>query len=230
MIRTGGQAPLQPLQQGLQDIYALQVVHSVDDFLLTNRDLARQLGGAAALRSARESLLVREDDEELNLSLYLDPAVVESLQHEIAGPGGDEAGLEDYCLALEGVSHFLYLVWYASNNRPVTLLEMELQAEIDKFVMLRGALIGGAAAPAQPVLQRLFQDVIFHDDLGAVELDRYQHANRLAGRYCRALEQRYFRGGSRVELLSELRGFYRLSRTDKLHRIKRLDAITTSKV
>ena len=227
MIRTGGHTPLQPLQQGLQDIYALQVAHRVDDFLLTNREFARQLGSAAALRSARESLLVQEDGDELNLSLYLDPAVVESLQREIAGPVGDGAGLEDYCLALEGVSHFLYLVWYASNNRSVTLLEMELQAEIDKYLMLRGVLAGEAAGGA---LQRLFQDVSFHADLGAEELARYQDANRLAERYCRALEQRYFRGGSRAELLSELRGFYRLSRTDKLHRIKRLDATTTGKI
>ena len=44
--------------------------------------------------------------------------------------------MECFCLALEGVSHFLYLIWNASFDRSVTLLEMELQAEIDKFVML----------------------------------------------------------------------------------------------
>lgn len=216
---------LQPLQQGLQEIYALQVAHSVDDFLLTNRELARQLGGDAALRSVRESLLVHEDDGELNLSLYLDPAVVDALDPDCPAPDLEGAGLEDFCLALEGVSHFLYLVWYASHNRSVTLLEMELQAEIDKFVLLRGVLAGAAGGSADGVLQRLFQDVIFHADLGTEELDRYQDANRLAERYCRGLERRFFRGGSRAELLRELRGFYRLSRGDKLHHIKRLDRV-----
>jgi hypothetical protein len=211
---------LQSLQRDLQNIYALEVAHSVDSFLFTNREMARRLAGATALRGARESLLVHEEQGQLNLSLYLDPAVVESLQHELAGSDRGGEGLGDFCLALEGVSHFLYLVWYASNNRSVTLLEMELQAEIDKFLMLRGVLVG---EPAGGALQRLFQDVSFHADLGAGELARYQDANRFAERYCRALEQRYFRGGSRAELLRELRGFYRLSRTDKLHRINRPD-------
>ena len=209
---------LQLLQQGLQDIYALKVTHSVDDFLLTNRDQARQLGGAAALRNARESLLVQEDDGELNLSLYLDVDVMAALD-----PGRSPPDLQDFCLALEGVSHFLYLVWYASHNRSVTLLEMELQAEIDKYLMLRGVHAGVAGSSVDGLLQRLFQNVIFHADLGAQELTRYQDANHLAERYCRRLEQRFFRGGSRAELLRELRGFYRLSRSDKLHHIKRLD-------
>jgi len=218
LIPASGHASLRTLQQGLQDIYALTVAHRVDDFLLTNRDQARQLGGAAALRSARESLLVQEDDGDLNISLYLDAEVMAALD-----PGRSPPGLQDFCLALEGVSHFLYLVWYASHNRSVTLLEMELQAEIDKYLMLRGVHAGAVAGSAEGLLQRLFQNAIFHADLGAQELTRYQDANHLAERYCRGLEQRFFRGGSRAELLRELRGFYRLSRSDKLHHIKRLD-------
>ena len=222
-MRGGGSVSLHPLQQGLQDIYALNVAHNVDNFLLTNRELAGQLGGAAALRSVRESLLVHEDRGELNLSLYLDPGVVEALDPGRPARDLEGVGLDDFCLALEGVSHFLYLVWYASHNRSVTLLEMELQAEIDKFVMLRGVFAGAAGGSADGAMQRLFQDAIFHADLGNEELARYQDASRLAERYCRGLERRFFRGGSSVGLLRELRGFYRLSRSDKLHQIKRLD-------
>ncbi len=221
-----GDVSLQTLQQGLQDIYALNVAHNVDDFLFTNRELARQLGGDAVLRSARESLLVYEDDGEMNLSLYLDAAVVAGLDPHSLVPDLDGAGLEDYCLALEGVSHFLYVIWYASHNRSITLLEMELQAEIDKFVMLRGVLAGAAGGPAQGALKRLFQCATFHVDLSAEDLARYQDASRLAERYCRGLERRFFRGGSRVGLLRELRGFYRLSRSDKLHHIKQLESVT----
>jgi hypothetical protein len=223
-MRVGNNVSLRLLQRGLQDIYALQVAHSVDDFLLTNRELALQLGGAAALRSVRESLLVHEDCGELNLSLYLDPGVVDAFDPGRPAPDLAGAGLDDFCLAMEGVSHFLYLVWYASHDRSVTLLEMELQAEIDKFVMLRGVLTGAAGGSADGALQRLFENATFHADLSTEELARYQDANRLAERYCRGLERRYFRGGSRAELLRELRGFYRRSRSDKLYHIKRLDS------
>ena len=93
---------------------------------------------------------------ELALSLYLDPALLRRLA--AADPlerlhGGNVA---DCLTALEGVSHFLYLVWNASHDRPVSLLELEMQAEVDKFIvshwLLRrqvpGTLSPGAAAHA----------------------------------------------------------------------------------
>lgn len=207
--------PLRPLQSGLQEIYALTVPHNVDDFLCTNRDLARFLGGGDALRDAREQVFVCEDDGELNLSLYLDADVLAALG---GGAAPRRAGLDDYCLALEGVSHFLYLVWYASHARAVTLLEMELQAEIDKFVMLRGIQNGDP----EVLLWRLFGNTRWLPGLQAQELDRYREASRLAERYCRALDRRFIRAGSRNDLLSELRTFYRRSRDDKLNHIRAL--------
>ncbi len=93
---------------------------------------------------------------ELALSLYLDPALLRRL--EAADPlerlhGGNVA---DCLTALEGVSHFLYLVWNASHDRAVSLLELEMQAEVDKFIvshwLLRRQVPGhfpaGAAAGA----------------------------------------------------------------------------------
>lgn len=214
---TGG-ASLQPLQRDLQAIYALDVGHNVDEFLCTNRDLARFLGGGRALCGSRERVFVQEEDGDLNLSLYLDAHVLEALEGVIAEPGC--AGLDDFCLALEGVSHFLYLVWYASHARPVTLLEMELQAEIDKYVMLRGVL----DAARDNLLPRLFHEPAWREGLLPEELDRYREANRLAERYCRVLERRFIRAGSRNDLLCELRTFYRRSRSDKLHHIRALEA------
>lgn len=205
-------AALLPLQRDLQEIYALEVDHEVDDFLCTNRELAVHLGGGRPMRGRRESLFVQEAGGELSLSLYLAPEVATVLQR-----AGD---LEDYCLALEGVSHFLYLVWYASHERPVTLLEMELQAEIDKYVMLRGV---HGESPGN-LLQRLFRDASWLEGLPEDELERYQEASRLAERYCRALERRFIRAGTRSGLLRELRSFYRRSREDKVHHIRSLEA------
>ena len=118
---------------------------------------------------------------------------------------------------MEGVSHFLYLVWYAHHGRAVTLLEMELQAEIDKYVLLREGIVGGSGG--EELLQRLFRRVGFHASLGENELQRYLYASRHAEVYCRRLEREYFSGGSRERLLNELRRFYRLSKEDKLRRI-----------
>lgn len=212
----GAAVSLQPLQRDLEAIYALRVPHNVDDFLCTNRELARFLGGGRPLRGAREGLFVRERSGELDLSLFLDPRVIAALSP--ATGSHRSAGLDDYCLALEGVSHFLYLVWYATHERQVTLLEMELQAEIDKYVMLRGMIADGPDG----LLGRLFRDASWCDGLESGELERYREASRLAERYCRSLERRFLRSGSRNELLRELRAFYRRSRDDKLHHIRAL--------
>ena len=46
----------------------------------------------------------------------------------------NEENVADYWTALEGVSHFLYFAWNAGHDKTVSLLELELQAEIDKYV------------------------------------------------------------------------------------------------
>ena len=45
-----------------------------------------------------------------------------------------DGNVADYWTALEGVSHFLYLAWNAGHDKPVSLLELEMQAEVDKYV------------------------------------------------------------------------------------------------
>ena len=68
----------------------------------------------------------------------------------------DEGNLADYCTALEGVSHFHYLVWSLARGRNVSLLELELQAEVDKYASAvalltrqrAGRFPGGAACAA----------------------------------------------------------------------------------
>ena len=40
------------------------------------------------------------------------------------------------CQLIEGVSHFVYVADRARRKLPATQLELELQAEIDKYVLL----------------------------------------------------------------------------------------------
>ena len=95
-------------------------------------------------------------------------------------------------LALEGVSHFHYLCWNASYDKSVTLLELELQAEVDKYVtvlMLLGAQ--GSRTDSGAIHQRLFDEIHFRGDLPVEHLTRYQDANYYAAKYCRALSEHY---------------------------------------
>jgi len=211
---------LSHIQENLQNIYELELSHNVHDFLITSRELAQTLDAGGGSREAREKLLVLEDEDGLNLSLYLDQEIVslfEALDHpqEL-----DERNLEEFCLALEGISHFVYLAWNATHDRPVTLLEMELQAEVDKFILLSDWFAGNARQPAPGQLRRLlFKAVSYHDDLGREERKRYHDANHYAHTYCRRLESQFFNNRGQEPLLNELRRFYRLNKRGKLDRI-----------
>src|SRR5437762_13493477 len=69
------------------------------------------------------------------MSLHRAPALPEPLAPEDPLRRLHAGNLADCWTALEGVSHFLYLAWNAGHDRPVSLLELEMQAEVDKYVV-----------------------------------------------------------------------------------------------
>jgi len=158
-----------------------------------------------------------EQGVDLEISLYLDPSVVHALGSIDDRPSGRR--LSDYCLAVEGVSHFVFVAWRAQHGRRISAVEMELQAEIDKFVTVveRWA----KCAEQQHALRYwLFEDIKFDQGLTDNELDRYQDANNYASKYCRWLQYEFLHQQRHQEMLRELRRFYRLGRADKFRHIE----------
>lgn len=206
------------LQQHLSDIYQVGGVHDVRDFLITDPRLARCLGAGSMLSDSSETLLISEDGDGLALSLYLDGELISRL--ESADPLSRLRAdlLDDLWKVLEGLSHFNCVVWKASQDRCVSLLELELQAEIDKFVGTTLLALGQGRTELLDHLHGwLFDEVSFHDELDAEQLARYRAANDYAARFCHALRGRLLDDGSTV--LSELRRFFRLPMTDKISHI-----------
>ncbi len=207
------------MQSLLGRLYDVDVRYDVHDFLVTDR---RALSGIAVENDTRaldEALFVAETTDGAGLSLYLDPGLL--LRLESADPLGalTEGNIADYCTALEGVSHFVYTAWRLDRDAPVSLLELETQAEVDKYAatVFLVARQQGGRYPAQ-VHPRLFDRVSFDSRLKPEQYDRYRTAHRCAAQYCRRLERRFVRRGeARIEaLVRELRKFYRLGSTAKL--------------
>jgi hypothetical protein len=219
---------LSRLQELIGGIYDVRVAHDVYDFLVTDRAALPQ---AARGGVAEEELLVAqsEDGGELALSLYLDPALLERLaladplQHLHAG------NVADCLTALEGVSHFLYLTWNAGHDKPVSVLELEMQAEVDKF-MASHLLLRRQSPRHFPLELRhvLFARCRPDPRLDAARASVYREASRYAERFCRRLEEDLARrrapatvaaGGDGV--FAELRRFYRLTNARKRAHIER---------
>jgi len=194
-------------------MYRIETEVSVDDFVIDD-SARRELG---VTRSAREQLLVSGDDGEVSLGLFVDQRALCNLAENDPGERLDESNLGDFLLAVEGVSHFVYLTWRALRDHRVTALELELQAEVDKYVT---CLLCGHLDRSAALRRRLFEQFSFEPDLDVEERARYRTANSNAQRYSASLERRYVSGGRIAEMLGELRRFYRLPLDGKLDHIR----------
>ncbi len=175
------------------------------------------------MRNNDERLLIAEHEDGLDLSLYISADVIKHLQYSHPSELLHQGKYSEFCLMLEGVSHFLYIIWNANHHKKVTLLEMELQAEIDKFVMLQ-SLIDSETNLDDVISLRnwLFDKNGFDEMLNDIELERYKQANYYAGKYCMGLQQQYKLYDLNNDLLKELRRFYRLGQEDKIRYINQL--------
>lgn len=231
---------LRQLQRLIGGIYDVSIAHDVYDFLVTNRS---QLPTAARGSTSDEELIVAqcgdEGTDDVAVSLYLDPALLARLQRSNPLVKLTEQNVADYWTALEGVSHFLYFAWNAGHDKPVTLLELELQAEIDKYVA--SYLLLKQQYPERfprELLHVLFERTRIDPVLAKGRESLYRAATRHAERFCRKLAQSLSDSSGRAArsradgdeaaslmelgVLAELRRFYRLTDARKVAHIERL--------
>ena len=214
---------LNRLQRHLENIYEVQSGYRVADFLIDDPALARRLDSTPNPRDLPEKLLIRQDGESLDLALYLDPDLLRRLDDNDPTESLHGDNLHDFWMALEGISHFLYLTWNAGHERSVSLLEMELQAEVDKYILaafLFGRQMRGLVPKA--LYRQLFHAARFDERLDAAERYRYQSANYFAGRFCSYIEKEFLKPGARSGLVNTLRRFYRLTQQRKIKAIRHL--------
>ena len=209
---------LDALQQQLSDIYHLGQAHDVRDYLITDPMLAKALGQGTVLGDSEETLLMAQDGDEFSLSLFLDRELLERLQLSDPFDCLQRNMLNDLWKVLEGISHFNCVVWKAMQDRTVSLLELELQGEIDKFVATTLLAIEQADKTLLYDLhRRLFDKVRYHDELDEEQRDRYRSANDYAARYCFGLQQELIENDQGA--ITKLRDFYRLQLGDKISHI-----------
>ncbi|MSP26563.1 MAG: hypothetical protein EXR75_15730 [Myxococcales bacterium] len=184
------------IQARLVQYYGLEDVPDVGPFLAM-RDEAE-----------RERVLVRETDEGIELRVELPRDTIE--------PDGP-LSFDRLCQVVEGVSHFVLIAERARCGLPITLLELELQAEVDKFVLLGVARSTRCSARALAELRcRLFTTARYVDERDSEAGQRYRLASRLAWQFACAIERDYLRATAPHRLREALRQFFRAGQTTKL--------------
>jgi hypothetical protein len=112
------------------------------------------------------------------------------------------------------VSHFVYVANRARQELPATQLELELQAEVDKFVLLVLEQLPFDRGEALETHSRLYESVRFLHDPGTVLGERYRTANGLAARFSRRLMT-----FGPAATHATLRRFYRAGQAEKIRLI-----------
>lgn len=210
---------LRRLQKGIEKLYRLDAAPDVRRFLIEDDAPVRQRES----RQSREQLFVGGTSDEIRLGIFVDDEVLANLKRNNPAREVNDANLGDFLLAIEAVSHFLLVIHCARAQRPIRPVELELQAEVDKYLVCllllheQGSLVEGLAS-------RLAGSLSLEEDLSSDEQDRYQVAGALSASYSIALEELYVRTRRLVDLLAEVRRFYRLGLDGKFGRITALAA------
>jgi hypothetical protein len=179
-------ALLRRLQKRLERFYHLEETPDVRGFVRE-----------AAAEGERESLLLRESEGSVELALVV--------------PSTAANDHDGWLQLAEGVSHFVYVANRARQELPSTQLELELQAEVDKFVLLVLEQQPYDRGEAFEVHSRLYERVRFLHEAGTELGDRYRTANDLAARFVRRLL-----GFDPRLTHTTLRRFYRAGQAEKI--------------
>jgi len=201
---------LRRLQRELEALYDLPLGPDVEQFVC-DEERARAIAGDA-VTARREALIVVERGDDVSVGLYVDPALRTA-----------RSQFDAVCVLAEGVSHFVYLEFRSCRGREVSELELEVQAEVDKYAL---ALVRDPSerlpSRSRRLRRRLFEEAAaYFDPVGSERGERYRTATRVASAYARFLERRFVDAGDLGSLARELRRFYRLGERENLERVAR---------
>ena len=155
----------------------------------------------------REVLIARQsEDGDLEVGLALDAGTLSLLENSSVEDSLGDEQLGHTLPVLEGLSHLVYLAEAARQERPISGLELETQAEVDKFAICILHRWRSARDDFDPLLQRLyyrFEMAPMREDLQ----QRYEQANRTALGFSRSL-RRHVHTGSIGDFRQALRRFW----------------------
>lgn len=211
---------LTSIQKEIESIYQIDSSFSIDDFLLSEKERVLYSKKISWLDSSEETLLIRQNKKNIDIGLLFKPELLEWSKNlnwkEIQN-------LKNHSLfnklnpLIEGVSHFVYFLWKAHQGHPLTQLELELQAEIDKFLLFSQAV---HLNDLSDLIDSLYENVEWISSLNKEEKSRYEISAKLAFKYCHYLRKTYFHSHQTHAIYSEIRNFYRMSQNEKIHWIE----------
>jgi hypothetical protein len=159
-------------------------------------------------------LLVRETSSGVRACIYYPDAMIQRLEAKPPQRGIDEDNVEAFAVLVEELDHFLVAAERAHTGRGVSLLELELQANVSKDLVL-SRFLSRRGRRLDPARKAWLRHHLFHarryNDADPGTRDRYEEASRLALRFLATLAEIPVR-----ERIERLRRFHRAPLAEKL--------------
>lgn len=198
MIRT--------IERAIKDLYAIHTPYRAERFLLTSPESSNHIDGALYVRPGSE----------IRLGIYFSPkiqSVVEDLSLHTELSTWSTNHLNTFCVLAEEVSHFHYFLYHASNGRPVSQLELEIQGEIDRFLVCH---FFNPQTSLTTLVERLFERFKIRENATPEEAQRYERAHDTAKKFVLRHFSRLAHPSQHELLFRFLRRFYRLAEREKI--------------
>lgn len=210
---------LADLQSKIESRYDLDIPYRIEQFFSSDKMIANRLADEQARNGQQrpvvdeEVVFIHQAKNSFEFTVYVDEQL-------LAAVDDSQADLDGICTVVEGVSHAVCLLWHAHNDRQIRPIDLELQAEIDKYVIL---LENHSCKLERRYLHRcLFANSTLTPQLDKELRDRYSMASKLASEYCHWLGGHLMEVQDSAALRQELARFYRLSGQAKFDHIQRL--------
>ena len=209
----------------IENTYAIDSgIEDITDFLMAE-DVYRELEDDVVTRvpyddSAR--VYVTIDGEDALLGMYLSEELRDAIEeHDPLRTGITEKTLPVISVLTEEIDHLLMLGYSLTHEKPTSLLELELQANVSKCLLVRNMVARqqGTYPRIDKEARKEVDEYILHTDFAEPEnliQLRYQDAARFAKGF-----MSYFDELPRQQKPGELAAFYRLTPPQKINRVRR---------
>ena len=190
-------------------LYAIDTPYRAEDFLTnTHPEGSVQYDGA---------LLIKQGPL-LELGIYFSPTIQNQISHipedqNLATiPQGT---LNAYLVTAEEISHFHYFLFHSEQGRPVSQLELEIQGEIDRF-LLCFLSSKNPETDFEPLVDTLFEHYRLRQNLAPEQVERYDVASSLAKNFVLKHLRQLKSERHREAMVGFLRRYYRMASREKL--------------
>lgn len=194
-------------QEQLEDLYNIKAGIPASELLIEHHDLKSLLGDDHPFIYSEEVVLACSSSGELEVGIFFNDDILQNLSN---------LNQHQEMTLMEGVSHYLLFVHKHQNNLVVNNLELEMQAQIDKFLLF--VLDQEKRYSVSQVLEMIDQK----PNLSSLDQDlkdMYQESNDLALGFCHRLNEDFLRKNKFSEFYDKIRQFYRQDTQEKLRQV-----------